>query len=129
MMSLRNSRGFTLLEVLVALAILGLAVVTIIQLFSQGLRLLKLSGDHQRAVLLADQKMREVQPTIEGIESGQEGEFAWERRVEQQPVPKELTVVGSPPLQVFSVSIQVRWSGNRVVEVATLRTAREELPQ
>ena len=56
----RRERGFTLLEVLVALAILGLAVVAVIQGFAQGLRLLKLSGDHQRAVLVADQKIREV---------------------------------------------------------------------
>ena len=34
------SRGFTLLEVLVALTILGLAIVTLLQLSSQGLRLL-----------------------------------------------------------------------------------------
>jgi type II secretion system protein I len=118
-------RGFTLIEVVVALAILGLAVVTIIQLFSQGLRLLKLSGDHQRAVLLADQKAREVEPANSGTESGQEGEFAWERRVEIVPVPEELTVLGVAPLRVFRVSVQVRWSGNRSVEVVTLRTARE----
>ena len=36
------SRGFTLLEVLVALTILGLAIVTLLQLSSQGLRLLSL---------------------------------------------------------------------------------------
>lgn len=125
----RDSHGFTLLEVLVALAILGLAVVTVIQLFSQGLRLLKLSGDHQLAVLLADLKTREVEPTTEGIESGQEGEFSWERRVEPYPVPDELAVLGGSPLRVFRVGVQVRWGGNRSVEVATLRTVRESLPR
>lgn len=129
MRKFRDRRGFTLLEVLVALAILGLAVVTVIQLFSQGLRLLKLSGDHQRAVLLADQKMREFQPTHEGIESGREGEFSWEQRVEHYPVPEELTVAGVAPLRVFRVSVHVRWGANRSVEVATLRTAREALPR
>ncbi len=129
MRGLQESRGFTLLEVVVALAILSLAVVTIIQLFSQGLRLLKLSGDHQWAVLLADQKMREVEPTRAGWESGQEGEFTWERRVEVSPVPEELTVPGVAPLRVFRVSVQVRWSGNRSVEVATLRTAQEVVPR
>lgn len=124
---MKGSRGFTLLEVLVALAILGLAVVTILQLFSQGLRLLKLSGDHQRAVLLADQKAREVEPTAEGIESGQDGEFAWERRVEAYPVPVELIVPGAPA-RLLQVSVLVRWSGNRAVEVTTLRTARAGTP-
>jgi type II secretion system protein I len=125
----RDSHGFTLLEVLVALAILGLAVVTVIQLFAQGLRLLKLSGDHQLAVLLADLKTREVEPATEGIESGQEGEFSWERRTEQQAVPEELAVQASPPVRLFLVSVQVRWGGNRSVEVATLRTVRESLPR
>lgn len=125
----RDCRGFTLLEVLVALAILGLAVVTIIQLFSQGLRLLKLSGDHQRAVLLADQKIREVEGLVEGTESGEEGEFAWERRVEREPVPEELAAPGPFPLRVFRVSVQVRWGGTRAVQVATYRTMREALPQ
>ncbi len=129
MRAIQGSRGFTLLEVLVALTILSLVVVTGIQLLSQGLRLLKLSGDHQRAVLLADEKAREVEPTAEGVESGQEGEFAWERRVEVSPVPEELIVAGVAPLRVFRVNVQVRWSRNRSVEVATLRTAREVTPR
>ena len=61
-----REQGFTLLEVLIALAILGTAVVAAIQGFSQGLRLLKLSGDHQEAVLLADQVVREVVQPTEG---------------------------------------------------------------
>jgi type II secretion system protein I len=120
--------GFTLIEVMVALAILGIAVVTIIQLFSQGLRLLKLSGDHQQAVLLADQKARELTSVSEGVEAGEEGPFTWERRVTTTPVPEELIAAGPAPLRVFQVSVLVRWGANRRVEVATFRTARESLP-
>ena len=53
-MSQRRDGGFTLLEVLVAMVILSVAVVTLIQLASQGLRLLRVSGEHQDAVMLAD---------------------------------------------------------------------------
>ena len=120
-------RGFTLLEVLVALAILSLAVVSMIQLFSQGLRLLKVSGDYQQAVLLADQKAREVETVREGLETGREGDFEWERRATVTTVPEELTVLSTTPVRLFRVTVQVRWSG-RSVEVATLRTAREPLP-
>jgi general secretion pathway protein I len=126
---MRRQRGFTLLEVLVALAILSVAVVVMLQLFAQGLRLLKVAGDYQRAVLLADQKAREVELVREGAESGQEGEFQWERRATVVPVSADLTVFGLTPLRLFRVSVEVRWSGNRSVEVATLRTAREPLPQ
>ncbi len=120
-------RGFTLLEVLVAFAILSLAVVSMIQLFSQGLRLLKVSGDYQQAVLLADQKAREVETVREGVETGREGDFEWERRAAATTVPEELTVSGTNPIRLFRVTVQVRWGG-RSVEVATLRTAREPLP-
>ena len=121
-------RGFTLLEGLVALAILSLAVVSMIQLFSQGLRLLKVSGDYQQAVLLADLKAREVETVREGLETGREGDFEWERRATVTTVPEELTVSGTNPIRLFRVTVQVRWGG-RSVEVATLRTAREPLPQ
>jgi len=120
-------RGFTLLEVLVAFAILSLAVVSMIQLFSQGLRLLKVSGDYQQAALLADQKAREVETVREGVETGREGDFEWERRATVTTVPEELTVSGVNPIRLFRVTVQVRWGG-RSVEVATLRTAREPLP-
>jgi general secretion pathway protein I len=126
---MRHERGFTLLEVLVALAILGLAVVTVIQLFSQGLRLLKVAGDYQQAILLADQKAREVESVREGVETGQEGVFGWERRTTVTPVPEELTILSPSPVRLFRVSVEVRWGGNRTVEVATLRTAREPLPE
>lgn len=126
---MRRQRGFTLLEVLVALAILSVAVVVMLQLFAQGLRLLKVAGDYQRAVLLADQKAREVELVREGVESGQEGEFQWERRATVVPVSEDLTAFSLTPLRLFRVSVEVRWSGNRSVEVATLRTGREPLPQ
>ncbi len=124
-----RERGFTLLEVLVALAILSIAIVVMLQLFAQGLRLLKVAGDYQQAVLLADQKAREVESVREGVESGQEGEFRWERRATVVPVSEDLTVLSLTPVRLFRVSVEVRWSGNRSVEVATLRTAREQLPQ
>jgi general secretion pathway protein I len=126
---MRRGRGFTLLEVLVALAILSFAVVTMIQLFAQGLRLLRVSGDYQQAVLLADQKAREVETVREGIESGQEGNFEWERRATVTEVPDELTVSSTSPVRLFRVTVHVRWGTNRSVEVATLRTAREPLPR
>jgi len=80
----RGDAGFTLLEVIVALAILGTAVVASIQAFAGGLRLLKLAGDHQQAILLADQKMREVTVLEDGKEEGTEGPFTWERTIETQ---------------------------------------------
>ena len=105
--------GFTLLEVLVALVILGLAIVVSIQGFASGLRLLKLSGEHQEAMLLADLKAREIAaPTEPGRDTGTEGPFTWDLEVDGR--------VGR--WRQWEVDVHVRWGDHRQVSVATLRT-------
>jgi prepilin-type N-terminal cleavage/methylation domain-containing protein len=52
--------GFTLLEVLVATAILGIAVTVVLQLFSANLRAISASGDYVSAATKAGVKMREI---------------------------------------------------------------------
>jgi len=118
--------GFTLLEVLVAFAILSLTIVVAVQGFAQGLRLLKLSGDHQQAALLADQKAREITLPKEGRESGTEGDFAWERVVKPVAAP-DLEVPGRPPKwHVYEITVTVAWGEQkRAVSVTTLRTVSD----
>jgi len=118
--------GFTLIEVLVAFAILSLTVVVAVQGFAGGLRLLKLSGDHQRAILIADQKAREVVVPKEGREEGTEGGFAWERVIKPVPAP-ELDVPGRPARwRVYEITVQVAWGEQRrTVGVTTLRTVSD----
>ena len=122
-MSARSARqaGFTLIEVLVALAILSLAVVASIQGFAQGLRLLKLAGDHQQAMLLADQKMREVVEVTEGRDEGTEGPLRWERTTRPLEAP-DLEPPGSLPRgRVYEIDVRVNWDPHRQVEIRTLR--------
>jgi prepilin-type N-terminal cleavage/methylation domain-containing protein len=118
--------GFTLLEVLVALTILSLAVVTLIQLSSQSLRLVKNAADYQGAVQLAQRIVTENQPTDEGVDSGEDGRFRWERRVSLVLLPDEFQpkqiVPNREPPKLFVVTIDVRWGGDQVLELATLRT-------
>lgn len=122
---MRNQAGFTLLEVLVAMAILAVAITTMLQLSAQSLRLLGLSGEHQRAVLLADRVTRESQPEAEGVENGQEGPYAWERRVSLVALPEEQSPPTGAAPRLFSVAVSVRWGGSRSVEIATLRASVE----
>jgi hypothetical protein len=112
-----------LLEVLVALMILSLAVVASIQGFAAGLRLLRVSGEHQEAMLIADQKAREITaPTSGGIESGTEGPYAWEREVKIVATP-DLDVEGrAVKWRVWEIDVRVRWGERRQVTLATLRT-------
>ena len=122
-MSRRADAGFTLLEVLVAVVILSVAVVTLVQLVSQTLRLLKLSSDYQEAVLLADRVTRAGEVSIEGVETGQEGRFSWERRATLVAVPDDLAPVGSASPRLLALSVAVRWGTGRTLEVATMRLA------
>lgn len=118
-------RGFTLLEVLVALTILGLAIVTLMQLSSQGLRLLRLSDDYQQAVLVADRVARGTDAIEARVDAGREGPFEWERRVTPVPVPEELTSGAGPPPRLYALSVAVRWGSNRTLELTTLRALTE----
>jgi general secretion pathway protein I len=121
-----GQRGFTLIEVLVAFAILSATVVMAVQGFAQGLRLLKLSGDHQHAALLADQKARELVMPTEGREDGTEGAYTWERVVRELPAPDLVPANQVPRWRVYEIAVQVGWgdSNRRSVGVTTLRTVR-----
>jgi type II secretion system protein I len=120
------TRGFTLLEVLVALTILAVAIVAFMQLSSQGLRLLHLSDDYQQAVIVADRVARATDVLEEGADAGQEGRFQWERRVSLVPVPEELTPGTGPQLRLYALSVAVRWGRNRTLELASLRAVSEK---
>jgi general secretion pathway protein I len=67
--ALRSEGGFTLLEVLAAIAVLSIASVAIFQLFSENLRGISSSEDYIYAVLQAESKMREILDTEELTES------------------------------------------------------------
>ena len=119
------SRGFTLLEVLVAMTSLGIAIVALMQLSSQGLRLLHLSDDYQQAVTVADRIARATDALAEGVDAGQEGRFQWERRITVVPVPEELTPGAGPQLRLYALSVGVRWGRDRTLELASLRAVAE----
>src|SRR4030042_6250469 len=78
-----RNRGFTLIEVVVALAILGVGLTVIIELFSGGLRLARASMEYTKAVNYARIQMEEitVKPAVaEGTEEGEEDDklFRWQ---------------------------------------------------
>jgi prepilin-type N-terminal cleavage/methylation domain-containing protein len=57
---LYSRKGFTLLEVLVATAILAIALTVVLQLFSANLRAISASGSFVSAASLAESRMREI---------------------------------------------------------------------
>ncbi len=118
-------RGFTLLEVLVAMVVLAVAVVAVLQLLGGGLRLARASADHVGATLLASARLSELgpDPLEEQEVEGREGEYRWTRRVtlapELLPVPHD--AAGTDSVRLARVSVEVHWGTNRHVELVTLR--------
>ena len=54
------TQGFTLLEVIVAVALLGIAVTVVMQLFSANIRAISVSEDYISASVKAEAQMREI---------------------------------------------------------------------
>jgi len=119
----RANAGFTLLEVLVAFAILSLAVVAAIQGFAGGLRLLRLAGEHQQAILLADQKIREVVQPAEERKEDVEGAYKWERTITIVPTPELSRTPAAEMWHVYLITVKVSWGDKRSLELATLRSS------
>ena len=83
---LSSQRGFTLLEVLIAVMILGLSITAILQQFSVALRAGKKSHDVTHAMLHAKEKIEALKVEKDLSESSDTGIFddgcEWETRVE-----------------------------------------------
>ena len=57
----RNEKGFSLLEVIVALAIMAGGFLAVLNLFSGSVRSVDFSGQYLKAVTLANSKMNELE--------------------------------------------------------------------
>ncbi len=77
-----NKEGFTLIEVIVAMAILGISLVMVMQLFSMGLKSAKASCDYTIAVVHAKDKLEELSQTLVNDSGEFEDGFQWETTVE-----------------------------------------------
>lgn len=131
--SLRD-RGFTLIEVVVAMAILGVGLVVIIELFSGGLRLEKTSEEFSQAVNYARMKMEEIslqEKIEEGTQSGQFDKFfRWETEWKRIDVlPPEKVQAFTLPIELFQLRVNVFWksgSKERSTGVETYRAIRRQ---
>jgi type II secretion system protein I len=121
-----DARGFTLVEVLVAMVVLATVAVAVLELFGGGLRLLRATGDHVGAAILADAKLEELAPgpLDEGTEEGTEGLFQWSRRVtlDRALLPLDAASAPASHLHLARVEVEVRWGRSRRLQLVTLRT-------
>ena len=115
-----STTGFTLIEVVIAIAILGVALAVIFELFSGGLRLGRVSKEYVMAMNYASLKMEELTTKGEVREGTEEGEFnkdyRWQTLVKKfdlLPI-EEKGIDFKPPVELMNIKVNVLWkSGAR----------------
>jgi prepilin-type N-terminal cleavage/methylation domain-containing protein len=127
---LHSPRGFTLLEVLVATSILGIAVAVVLQLFSANLRALAMSEDYVSATKRVEVKMREIlddtalaetsfsETTGDGYRIDVSVTNALEERTETLPV------------KLLEISLTVHWTKGikeRSLSLKTMKVVKKEI--
>lgn len=103
----RPEGGFTLLEVIVAMALFAAGIVAVINLFSGALRLSAGSRDAFASTIYARQRMEEallVPNPVEGVERGTFGDnYRWEVATSLAPQEEE------KPYDEIRLHVTVRW--------------------
>lgn len=123
-----GQRGFTLIEVLTAMMILTISMVTIFQLFSDGLRSLDVSTGYTRAIFLARAKMSEILLADRLKEGETEGsiEEGYRWRLSIVPIVKEKEEDSKrllkPWVKLFQVSVDVIWDNGGHKKTFSLKT-------
>jgi len=111
-----GSRGFTLIEVAIALSILGIGVVTVLELFSGALQMERSSATRARAVVHARTlfdatiTLPEFEPIAEAGDFG-DG-YRWERTIREAPEytdgsGREFDLVSS--WTMYEIEVTVLW--------------------
>jgi len=129
-------KGFTLIEIMVALAILGIALTIIMQLFSGGLCLARKSEDYSRAVFYGRQLLEEIclqKEISEREEAGKfEGDYTWKYEIKPYSVLIEKEENGGKgknfSLKIFNVQVTVFWASGdkeKSLNFETLKTVVE----
>ena len=119
-----GSAGFTLLEVLVALAVLAIALVVVMQVFSANLRNLSVSEQHVYAVSRAETIMREVvdDESFPDVPSGGTTDDGYRYSVSMAKVLEERT--RPVPADLLLVSVTVSWNEGKRERNIMLQTYR-----
>lgn len=117
-------RGFTLLELLVALVVLAVVGGALLELFNGGLRNVGQSADYTHAALLARSKLAELE-TLDSFPPAAEGRFDerfyW-RLVTADYVDADTTELRKDAIRPVRVALAVAWNDGGQVRSYAVET-------
>ncbi len=121
-----DRRGFTLLEVLIAFAVLALTMAAVLRIFSGGLRSIERADRYGTAALLATSVLAATgreEPVAAGDTAGDFGNgYQWHRRIEEYR--EETLTTEEQPLIPYAVTVIVTWDGASAEQGVRLSTLR-----
>lgn len=129
----KHQGGFSLLEILVAFAILALSLGVLLRIFGGGGQIAGLADDYARALGIAESLMASAgieTPLQPGETRGEIDEnFHWTMKVTPFPVDESVTGPFDQPFRPHWVELSVEWGQDgeaRRFELATLRLLSEK---
>lgn len=118
--ALLRSRGFSLLEVMVALAILGTALVAIFQLFSLNLRSTQKAEDYSKAIFYARSMLDEAYIFIDPADASDSKEYENKYEVTRKVSLKSESEDGN--IKLYEINVAVTWPPSGNFRISGLRT-------
>ena len=118
--------GFSLMEVLVGISILGIVYATLFSLMTTSLKNIDRIGERGKMVRLGQMKLNELvlNANLGKVDSGLVGRFnnkySWEAKIDT--VDKGENAQTQPPYQVARIRLAVKWSGPSRQNQYTLET-------
>ncbi|WP_305806204.1 prepilin-type N-terminal cleavage/methylation domain-containing protein [Stenotrophomonas sp. YIM B06876] len=126
---MKRQRGFSLIEVIVAFALLAVALTLLLGSLSGAARQVRQADDYSRAALHAQSLLAQVgvdQPLQAGQHEGQweQGRYRW--RLELAPFSEPRAPTTAPPA-LMHLTLQVRW-GDKATPQLQWRSLRRLPP-
>jgi prepilin-type N-terminal cleavage/methylation domain-containing protein len=126
-----GAEGFSLLEVLVATAIMGLVLVVLLQVLTSALRAQEASWGHTQAVLMAEKILQEncqINSLKAGTYQGRDGRYDYVVQV----TPQDMFAGPFGDKRILCSLIQValtwqEWGRRKTLELQTLRIAAQKV--